>query len=140
MNFWVVGVLLFWSSLAFCQVYHWVDENGVRHFSDQPPPDGRETERARTGSLSIYSPTTAPPPASRARASRPAWLPPQSSIGPEHSVSLSDFGRTAALCQHYLDRLESIRDQLSRGYREPRGNRLRAQRRELSTKYRSECT
>ncbi|MGY6630543.1 MAG: hypothetical protein ACXIUL_05975 [Wenzhouxiangella sp.] len=43
-------------------------------------------------------------------------------------------------CQSYLDRLERIQDQLRRGYREPRGNQLRAQRREISTRYRNECT
>ena len=135
-------LLLFWASLAFGQVYQWVDENGVRHFSDQPPPDGRESERARTGSLSTYSPAPLPRPASPAESRQSVQPAPRAIIVPEYSTaaSQSGSGRNEALCQQYLDQLESIRVQLRSGYREPRGNWLRAQRRELSTKYRSECT
>lgn len=134
--------LFLWSSLVFGQVYQWVDENGVRHFSDQPPPDGQSSERARTGSLSTYSAPPVPrvaPERDAAQSSGPAS---RSSIIVEQSPApLQDEPkRNEWLCQSYLDRLERIRVQLRSGYREPTGNRLRAERRDVSARYRSECT
>jgi hypothetical protein len=32
------------SSPAQAEVYSWTDENGVTHFSETPPPDGREAQ------------------------------------------------------------------------------------------------
>ena len=119
---------MFWASLAFGQIYQWVDENGVRHFSDQPPPDGRESERARTGRLSTYSPAVVPRSASPRQSTQPV------------QPSQPELASNERLCQYYLSRLEYVRVQLRSGYREPRGNQLRAERRELSTRYRSECT
>jgi hypothetical protein len=138
----VILFLLFSAPLAFGQVYQWVDENGVRHFSDQPPPDGRESERARTGSLSTYSPAPVPRQTTPTGTTQPAASAPRVVVVPEYSTEQPQLGsgRNEGLCQFYLDQLESIRVQLRSGYREPSGNRLRAQRRDLSTKYRSECT
>jgi hypothetical protein len=138
----VVLFLVFSASLAFGQVYQWVDENGVRHFSDQPPPDGRESEQAKTSRLSTYSPAPAPRVPNPTGASAPAASAPRVIVVPEQSAAPAPpaSGRNEYLCQSYLNQLEYIRIQLRSGYREPRGNRLRAERRELSTRYRSECT
>lgn len=41
-----VFVLVFVLILpAWGDIYTWVDENGVKHFSTEPPPDGKEAER-----------------------------------------------------------------------------------------------
>ena len=40
---WLVICLLLWSSHpAAADLYHWTDAQGVRHFSNRPPPDGAD--------------------------------------------------------------------------------------------------
>jgi hypothetical protein len=36
----LVAVFCLWSSIAAAQIYEWIDKNGVRHFSNVPPPAG----------------------------------------------------------------------------------------------------
>lgn len=31
-----------WVPIAGAQLYHWIDENGVKRFSNEPPPEGVE--------------------------------------------------------------------------------------------------
>ena len=45
----IVCSLLLCATAAAQQVYRWVDENGVVHYSDQPPPD----DRAETVDLEV---------------------------------------------------------------------------------------
>ncbi len=136
MRFLVFLGLLLWATFSSGQVYQWVDENGVRHFSDRQPPEGVEARETRPGGLSTY--TAAPV--------LPTPAPAQRQQSPQQSVTVTPSSTPAAprrneqRCQSYLAQLEHIQEQLRRGYREPRGNRLRAQRREVSTRYRNECT
>jgi len=36
----LVSVFWLWSSIAAAQIYEWIDKNGVRHFTNVPPPAG----------------------------------------------------------------------------------------------------
>ena len=36
----IVSVFCLWSSLEAGQIYQWIDKNGVRHFTNEPPPPG----------------------------------------------------------------------------------------------------
>jgi len=36
----LVSVFCLWSSIAAAQIYEWIDKNGVRHFTNVPPPAG----------------------------------------------------------------------------------------------------
>jgi FtsZ-interacting cell division protein ZipA len=36
----LVLVFCLWSSLEAGQIYQWIDNNGVRHFTNEPPPPG----------------------------------------------------------------------------------------------------
>lgn len=40
---------LFASSCAFAQTYVWTDENGRKHYSDQPPPPAVKSQERRFG-------------------------------------------------------------------------------------------
>lgn len=44
----LVSVFCLWSSLEAGQIYQWIDKNGVRHFTNEPPPPGAKivTEQA----------------------------------------------------------------------------------------------
>ena len=43
--FGVLAVILFTASPLQAQLYQWVDENGVKHFSNTPPPEGATVVR-----------------------------------------------------------------------------------------------
>jgi len=36
----LVSVFCLWSSIEAAQIYEWIDKNGVRHFTNLPPPPG----------------------------------------------------------------------------------------------------
>ena len=36
----LVSVFCLWSSIEAAQIYEWIDKNGVRHFTNVPPPPG----------------------------------------------------------------------------------------------------
>jgi len=36
----LVTVFCLWTSLGAAQIYEWIDKNGVRHFTNLPPPPG----------------------------------------------------------------------------------------------------
>lgn len=33
-------IFFFLPNLTFAEIYSWIDENGVKHFSNEPPPEG----------------------------------------------------------------------------------------------------
>jgi hypothetical protein len=36
----LVSVFCLWTSLEAGQIYEWIDKNGVKHFTNEPPPPG----------------------------------------------------------------------------------------------------
>ena len=36
----IVSVFCLWTSLEAGQIYQWIDKNGVKHFTNEPPPPG----------------------------------------------------------------------------------------------------
>jgi protein-tyrosine-phosphatase len=36
----LISVFCLWTSLEAGQIYEWIDKNGVRHFTNEPPPRG----------------------------------------------------------------------------------------------------
>lgn len=41
-------VLCLWTSLEAGQIYEWIDKNGVRHFTNEPPPPGAKIVNEQT--------------------------------------------------------------------------------------------
>jgi len=64
-NWWSVPVLLFAlaaTPLAHAQkMYKWKDEKGVTHFSENPPPDGRQAEKIEVKPVGGDRPAVPPP-------------------------------------------------------------------------------
>ena len=130
-------MLLAMSFMAHARIYEWTDADGVRQFTDREPigveyrirDDGEE-------SLTTYSPVPVP------------RVPPSSGSGSDNrppARSAAGKGKGAAAdraerCANYRQRLDRIQNQLRAGYREPRGNQLRRQRRQLTESYRRDCT
>ncbi|MGB8714687.1 MAG: DUF4124 domain-containing protein [Onishia taeanensis] len=121
-------VLAGWAMAAQAQVYSWQDEAGQWHYSDHSPDGGGE-QRSLDELPDINS--MRPPGASPYRP-----LPSSRSSG----ANTQRFaGAVNPRCDSLEQRLESVQQQLRAGYEEPRGNRLRAARRELAAAYRREC-
>lgn len=55
----LLAALMLLPASACAQLYHWVDERGVPHYSDRPPPGGAERigepERSEAGEVSVAS-------------------------------------------------------------------------------------
>lgn len=59
------------------QVYSWTDANGVKHFSDSPPPASVNAQKLKVrGSVTSEDQTPAPAPAADADAAKPNGPPP----------------------------------------------------------------
>lgn len=117
-----------WALAAQAQLYSWQDDAGQWHFADAPPPGG--AERRSLDELPELN-TMRPPEASPYR---PLSSPP-SSAGRAADLAEAPSPR----CDTLERRLEAVQQQLRAGYGEPRGNWLRARRRELTAAYRREC-
>jgi hypothetical protein len=64
-------------ALASTQVYSWTDANGVKHFSDSPPPASVNAQKLKVrGSVTSEEQTPPPAPAADADAARPNGPPP----------------------------------------------------------------
>lgn len=113
-------------------IYTWTDEEGVTHYTDQPRGEG--AEEAAPGGLA-NSPMEMPEPGT--------WKPERDQEDDDGGAHEAAREREEAVqkrrCRRYEERLEWINEELGSGYREPRGNRLRADRRELRSKIFSEC-
>lgn len=135
---WIIILILGFAIGAPAEIYEWTDEDGNRHFSDSKPPEGIEyrIRGADEGRLSTYSSSIRPAPAQPPRLRGSSA--PRQREAPAGSVA--DQNRLIAIrCQQYLDRMDWIQSRLRAGYREPYGNALRRERREISTKYFREC-
>lgn len=146
------GLLMFCKGFVFVVIlfsafhvhagptYKWVDENGVTHYSDS-----RSDERARR----VIPPgMTIVPMGSNVGAQRAIER-----LGQDDRRSSSSSNRAranaqkkqekkrkAAICQRYKDRIEWIDNRLrAGGYSNSLGNRLRSERRELSSTHSWEC-
>lgn len=144
-----VTILLVFAAPLSAGYYKWTDENGVTHFSDEPPgPDGkpvrpngttvipmRENIRTQKRVEQINKPKPVPsklkPGSAQAINSKNQW---------EEQQKLRDEKRQQVRCTNYEDRISWIDSRLrAGGYSVALGNRLRGERRELSKKRAWEC-
>ena len=54
----ILAVMILFTAQAPAEIYRWVDENGVTHFSDQPPPSSynkkvETVDPSKSGSLTV---------------------------------------------------------------------------------------
>ena len=118
---------------ARSEIYSWQDESGRQRFSDRPPGN-RDYER--------WTPPENPN--SDLQFPEPRDWPTEpdeddDEAGEESSSETRESQREAR-CREYEQELKRINNQLRSGYSEPRGNRLRARRRELRSQEFRECS
>ncbi|MCH8499129.1 MAG: DUF4124 domain-containing protein [Marinobacter sp.] len=125
-------------------VYTWIDEHGVRQFSDTPP----ETRTYRAIPQENLAPSRYTPNLERPRQQQSATRPQsrQQSATPQRQAGSTANQRRAEQqrrqeqqCERYQARLRSIQAQLRSGYSNAQGNRLREERRQITERYNREC-
>ncbi|MFN2361500.1 MAG: DUF4124 domain-containing protein [Marinobacter sp.] len=138
-----VFVCVFIPAVSAAEVYTWIDDQGMAHFTDIKPED-REHEP-----VELRRPSLIPMRENIPRGER------VSTINRQINRSLDANGdaerkaagqqkarelkRKKARCNGYRERLENIQQQLRAGYSNDQGNRLRRQRRQVSQKLSREC-
>lgn len=125
-------ILLVITATARAEVYTWQDETGQQQFSDRPP-ETRDYQR--------WEPPENPNSDLQLPEPRDDW-PDLSNTDDEEdggSHAREEKLRQEKRCREYEAELERINNQLRAGYREPKGNRLRAKRRRLRSKEFNEC-
>lgn len=138
-----VFVVLFIPAVSTAEVYTWIDDQGVAHFTDIKP-EAREHQP-----VEIRRPSMIPMRENISRGERVSTINRQINRsleardgGNRKAVSRQDareLERKKARCAGYRERLERIQQKLRAGYSNDQGNRLRRQRREVSQKLSREC-
>lgn len=130
------------ASPSFAGVYTWIDEQGVAHFSDHPPPQqphrqvdirpvatvpmsenlkqGQRVSEIRDDVQNVLS-----------RSDRP--------VKTSAKARARERAEREKTCAGYRRQLETIQSQLRSGYSNDRGNSLRQRRRVVSQKLSKEC-
>ncbi len=123
--------LLITPLLSPAQVYQWTDEHGNTHFSDEAPQkeNVRQLERPRL----VNSPLP------RVEVQRPEASSSEEQRQRRGVRASQQENAQERRCESYRTRKERINKRLRSGYREPRGNQLRRQRRELRALLYQEC-
>jgi hypothetical protein len=139
----MAGLVLsfFIASVAYAEVYTWIDSRGVAHFSDYPPGEIPHKQ------LQVQAPVTVPMSENLRQGKRVSGIRKDvesllASGRPGGSGITAKEKADAQLektCATYRSTLERIQSKLRAGYSNDRGNALRQQRRTLSQKLSREC-
>ncbi|MDX1552033.1 MAG: DUF4124 domain-containing protein [Marinobacter sp.] len=138
-----VLLLLLSPAVSTAEMYTWIDDQGVAHFTDIKPSDRKHKQ------VELRAPSLIPMRENISRGERVSTINRQVN----RSLEANDGGtqkasaqqearelkRKNARCAGYRERLERIQQQLRAGYSNDKGNRLRRQRREVSQKLSREC-
>lgn len=116
-------VICAWWWLPFAataELYKWVDSKGRTHYSDALP-------------VSVRAPLDYQAPADN-RIAPPADI--KYSESTSKKKRPKSRRRAKVSCDKYQNRIDKVQKQLRAGYKEPRGNKLRARKRELNDQLR----
>lgn len=130
-------------AVAAAEIYTWIDEQGVAHFTDIKP------ERKQHEPVDLRRPSLIPMRENIPRGERVSTINRQINRSLEAGTGgkqkadrqqeARERKRRQARCAGYRERLERIQQQLRAGYSNDQGNRLRRQRRQVSQKLSREC-
>lgn len=130
-------------AISTAEMYTWIDDQGVAHFTDIKPSE-REHKQ-----VELRRPSLIPMRENIPRGERVSTINRQinrsleANEGGDRKASAQqearELKRKNARCDGYRERLERIQQQLRAGYSNDKGNRLRRQRREVSQKLSREC-
>ncbi|NMT62203.1 DUF4124 domain-containing protein [Marinobacter orientalis] len=136
-----VFVSVFIPAVSVAEVYRWIDDQGVAHFSDRKPSEGEHEQ------VELNRPSLVPMRENITRGKRVSAISEQVNRSLQAGNGRQPSGkpearareRNNARCQGYRQKLERIHQQLRAGYSNDQGNRLRRKRREVSQKLSRQC-
>ncbi|MFT7372983.1 MAG: transposase InsO family protein [Oleiphilaceae bacterium] len=128
------------SAIAGTGYYRWQDTQGIWHFSDQPPvTPATDADISKVFGQTVNT-STSP---NKAIDLLPIKLKDQSVNKPQKSKQIvrqrKQKMKQEQACQTLKVKLRAIKTKLRAGYKEPRGNKLRARRRKINTKIYHQC-
>ena len=131
---WVLVLNYHQSALAKSSYYRWQDSQGSWHFSDKHPLNteaniSKIAKRAVNRSKSSH--VTANTLATKATK--------KSNVRPTSNTLTNQRLKQAEACNVLKQQREALQKKLRAGYKEPKGNTLRAQRRKLDHKIYHQC-
>lgn len=125
------------------EIYHWQDASGKSHYSDRPAADEPSRRIAVEGPPLLEGRRSSARSQPRQQSSHPPRpLPspePRFPTSAETSERNTAAARRLAECARLQQSIAAIEDKLRKGYREPRGNKLRGQRRQFSAQFNRQC-
>lgn len=125
---WLITVLIIYIIIfptsATAALYKWQDADGRVHYSDTPPSVSQSNL-----ALEYQHPADN-------RIEPPAVIAPRKKAKPRKKHRAKRRKVATVSCGKYQQKIDKIQRQLRSGYREPKGNKLRSRRRELSKKLR----
>lgn len=139
-NLLLPAVLLAASLHTSAAIYKWVDDHGITHYSDnafEAPANRQQIDHALPRVNSAETPDNSLSEILKAteKLLQPT-RPKQQNFSPDRRARENSRASRCAAMQRRLDNLQS---QLRRGYKEPRGNKLRERRRQLQKRLQSDC-
>ena len=133
------AVFIFSLNLSAQTIYTWVDENGISHFSHHPItlPEIKTIEASQLSYINRSLPTTIP---TTDPTTDPTTIPTtaptvKNKAGQKHKIRKAGKTTTqkiARQCKHYREKMAKVERKLRQGYKEPKGNLYRQQRRNFS--------
>ena len=132
-----IRLLMLWLAgfpvLASAQLQRWTDDDGVIYYRDvrstdaTAEPTKKTTKKPKRASHSAFNPGRHHKDAAR------------SQLRKQQQEAERQEVRQQKQCARLQARLDRVEHQLAAGYSEPKGNRLRQQRRELNGRLFEEC-
>ncbi|MCC5874513.1 MAG: DUF4124 domain-containing protein [Gammaproteobacteria bacterium] len=126
---------------SWAQIYQYVDEHGVVHFSDSPPAQDnhRIIEQADLDAITTTVPGTPLPSAADQRRDEVARQRNRAAQTSSLQRLQAEQAAQSNRCDSYQARLDTIQSRLRAGYGIQEGNRLREARREIRVLMGREC-
>ena len=125
---------------ATAAIYKWVDAQGTTHYSDRSTEAPDDHQRVDDDMPEVHllqppDPRVTDIQKANARLREQRRKRQQAALRQRRAAA----SRSQSRCDSYERRLRSIHAALRKGYREPRGNKLREQRREIQRRVAAEC-
>ncbi len=130
-RYFLITAFLSLAGNASATIYSWIDEHGQRHYSDSAPAQHSDQSVVEVP-LADINRQSPPAKIDYRRATRQ----PDKTA---HHQRASAQRKRRQHCEKIQRRLDAINKQLRSGYREPKGNKLRQQRRDYQRRKKQHC-
>ncbi|NIB38722.1 DUF4124 domain-containing protein [Pseudomaricurvus alkylphenolicus] len=126
----LISLLLISQFASVATIYKWKDEHGTTHYGDHVPGNQEATAVKPNDLPHIHG--------SEAPKSIEFWKRPKNESNKRYTAR-TQRSRRSNKCGQYEQKIEAINSALRSGYKEPKGNKLRAKRRKYKDLLYEQC-